>query len=91
MTDTFVPNGYTFSLPTVPCGTVTFVLTNAGKIGHGLELMDPHGQLLPPSSLVGPSQTASVTENLRYTGTYQWADSLSDAFGEEGVGTLVVR
>jgi hypothetical protein len=91
MSDKFVPDGYTFSPVTVPCGTVTFVLTNTGKLGHGLELMDPRGQLLPASSTVGPSQTASLVENLGYTGTYQWADIVSDAFGEDGVGQLVVR
>jgi hypothetical protein len=91
MTDKFVPDGYTFSPPTVPCGTVTFVLTNTGKLGHGLELMDPRGQILPASSTVEPSQTASLVENLGYTGTYEWADVISDAFGEEGVGQLVVR
>jgi hypothetical protein len=91
MSDKFVPDGYTFSPTTVPCGTVTFVLTNTGKLGHGLVLMDPRGQLLPASSTVGPSQTASLVENLVYTGTYQWADIVSDAFGEDGVGQLVVR
>jgi hypothetical protein len=91
MSDKFIPDGYTFSPATVPCGTVTFVLTNAGKLGHGLVLMDPRGQLLPASSTVGPSQTASLVENLVYVGTYQWADIVSDAFGEDGVGQLVVR
>jgi hypothetical protein len=90
MTDKLVPDGYTFSPATVPCGTVTFVLTNTGRFGHGLELMDPRGQILPASSTVGPSQTVSLTENLRYAGTYEWADIISDAFGEDGVGELVV-
>jgi hypothetical protein len=91
MTDKPVPDGYSFSPATIPCGTVTFVLTNNGRLGHGLELMDPRGQILPSSSTVGASQTASLTENLRYTGTYEWADIISDAFGENGIGELVVH
>jgi hypothetical protein len=91
MTDGIVPDGYTFSPASVPCGTVTFVLTNVGKLGHGLVLMDPRGQILPASSTVGPSQTVSVVEILRCTGTYQWADIISDTFGEDGIGVLVVR
>jgi hypothetical protein len=91
MSDRLPPDGYTFSPTTVPCGTVTFVLTNTGSLGHGLALMDPSGQILPASSTVGPSQTMSITENLRYSGTYLWADIIADAFGEEGVGQLVVH
>jgi hypothetical protein len=91
MTDKPIPTGYSFSPTTIACGTVTFVLTNAGRLGHGLELMDPHGQILQASSTVGPSQTVSITENLKYSGTYEWADIISDAFGEDGVGELVVH
>jgi hypothetical protein len=91
MTDKSLPDGYSFTPNSVPCGMVTFVLTDVGTLVHGLALMDPRGQLLPPSPTVGPSQTTSVTENLAYTGSYQWSDITSDAFGEAGLGVLIVH
>jgi hypothetical protein len=91
ITDKYVPDGWSFSQATIPCGTVTFVLTNMGKVQHGLRLMDPAGQILPPNPGVGPSQTLSITVNLRYRGTYEWSDITADAFGEDGIGQLVVQ
>jgi hypothetical protein len=91
ITDKYVPDGWSFSQVTIPCGTVTFVLTNTGKIQHGLSLMDPTGQILPPNPGVGPSQTLNITVNLRYRGTYEWSDITADAFGEDGIGQLVVQ
>jgi hypothetical protein len=94
MTDTSGAGGYAFSPATLRCGTVTFVLTNTGKSGHGLDLMDPLGEILPPSPRVGPGETISTTVGLRYSGTYAWADisaGFDAEFAETSNGYLVVQ
>jgi hypothetical protein len=94
MTDTTGPSGYTFSPATLRCGSTTFVLTNTGKSGHGLDLMDPLGQILPPSAKVPPGQTISVTVDLAYVGTYAWADisaGFDAEFAETSNGHLAVQ
>src|SRR4029077_13196051 len=42
LTDTIGQTGFTFSPASVPCGTVTFVITNVGQDAHMLRLTDPH-------------------------------------------------
>jgi hypothetical protein len=94
MTDTSGPTGYTFSPTTPRCGTVTFVLTNTGKSGHGLDLRDPLGEILPPSPRVAPGSAITITIDLRYSGTYDWADisaGFDAEFAETSNGSLVVQ
>ena len=94
MTDASGPLGYSFSPATLRCGTATFVLTNTGRSGHGLDLMDPLGEILPPSPKVPPGQTISVTVDLTYAGSYAWADISAgyDAeFAETSNGHLLVQ
>jgi hypothetical protein len=94
MTDTTGPSGYTFSPATLRCGSATFVLTNTGKSGHGLDLEDPLGQILAPSPKVPPGQTLSVTIDLAYVGTYAWADisaGFDAEFAETSNGHVVVE
>jgi hypothetical protein len=74
MTDTTGSAGYTFAPAAVPCGNVTFVLANGGQSPHGLELMDPAGNVFATSTPVAPSSTVSLTADLKYRGTYEWSD-----------------
>src|SRR5262249_36385197 len=92
MTDAPAPRGYTFSPGTIACGTVSFVLKDVGSTAHGLQLMDPLGTILPASQSVLPRQTVTVVSNLKYTGTYQWVDSVAtDSFAEAEPGFLTVQ
>ena len=74
MTDTTGSDGYTFAPAAVPCGNVTFVLTNLGQSPHGLELMDPAGNIFATSTPVSPSGTVTLSADLKYRGTYEWSD-----------------
>src|SRR5262249_8072453 len=74
MTDTTGSAGYTFGPTPVPCGSVTFVLTNVGQNPHGLELMDPVGNVFATSAPVPPSGTRSLAADFKYRGTYEWSD-----------------
>ena len=74
MTDTTGSAGYTFAPAAVPCGNVTFVLTNLGQSPHGLELMDPAGNVFATSTPVSPSGTVTLAADLKYRGTYEWSD-----------------
>jgi plastocyanin len=74
MTDTTGSAGYTFAPAAVSCGSVTFVLANGGQSPHGLELMDPAGNVFATSTPVPPSSTASLTADFKYRGTYEWSD-----------------
>jgi hypothetical protein len=74
MTDTTGSAGYTFAPAAVPCRSVTFVLANGGQSPHGLELMDPVGNVFATSAPVPPSGTVSLTADFKYRGTYEWSD-----------------
>src|SRR6185437_6600550 len=50
MTDTMGPNAYKFSPSSIPCGTVTFQLINAGQDQHGLAIAAPTGTQTSTSS-----------------------------------------
>ena len=74
---------FTFSQTTIPCGTVTFALTNAGNLEHSLSL----GGGAKPGLAAG--QTGSMVVNLT-PGDLAWTCGTfgHDDLGEEG--TLVV-
>jgi hypothetical protein len=83
LTDTMGQSGFTFSPASVPCGTVSFVITNVGQDAH-IRLTDPHAMTAPAVPIL-PSQTvrAAVTLNLR--GKYGWYDGLSEGYETAGL------
>jgi hypothetical protein len=91
MSDNLGGSAYTFSPASIPCGTVTFQLENAGQSEHGLAIASPTGAQLSstPAPLEG-SQTAVITVALSVTGTYKWWDSAGEGV-ETTYGTLIVH
>jgi hypothetical protein len=89
MTDVLGP-GFTFSPPTFPCGTVTFVITNLGQSAHVLQVTRPDGGDFPASPVVDPNKTVSITLSLTVTGTYGWADGYGEGY-ETTYGKVAVQ
>jgi hypothetical protein len=75
MTDVAANGGFTFSPAPIPCGTVTFILFNAGQLAHGLQLVDPNGNPLPAGPAVASTQYITLTLTLDVAGEYEWKDS----------------
>ncbi len=75
---------FEFSTTTIPCGSVTFVMTNAGRLEHILSL----GGGAKPG--LQPGQSASMTVNL-IPGDQYWECGTfgHDDIGEEGVLVIV--
>jgi hypothetical protein len=91
MSDILGPSAYIFAPGSIPCGTVTFQLTNVGQNEHGLGIASPTGAQLPtsPAPLEG-SQTGAITVALPAAGTYKWWDSAGEGV-ETTYGTLIVH
>jgi hypothetical protein len=90
MMDTLGPTAYRFSPSSIPCGTVTFQLNNAGQDQHGLALATPTGVQTSTSPTLGASQSANFTVTLSATGSYRWWDSAGEGV-ETTYGTVVVH
>lgn len=89
MTDVLGP-GFTFSPPTFPCGTVTFVISNLGQSAHVLQVTRPDGGDFPASPVVDPNKTVSITLSLTVSGMYGWADGYGEGY-ETTYGKLSVQ
>jgi uncharacterized cupredoxin-like copper-binding protein len=64
--------GFTLSQTTVPCGTVTFVMTNNGSIVHDFIV---YGANPAPSGIgptLNPGQTATIQTVLTHAGAYMY-------------------
>jgi hypothetical protein len=90
MTDTMGPNAYKFSPSSIPCGTVTFQLINAGQDQHGLAIAVSTGAQTSTSPTLEASQTASFIVTLATTGSYRWWDSAGEGV-ETTFGTIGVH
>jgi hypothetical protein len=82
----------TLSQSTVPCGSVTFTVTNVGTIVHSFELVQQN----PPRTLamaprLQPGQTASLVVQFTQRGQVQYfcpETEHTDTYGEFGVLTI---
>ena len=73
VTVTIVPPTFTFSQTTIPCGTVTFVVTNTGQLTHSLEISAPIGAAtIPTNPPMQPGQTQRFTISMTEKGIYPW-------------------
>jgi hypothetical protein len=88
--------GITVSRSTVPCGTVTFVVTNAGTVPDSLHVFSLTSAVKGTTPELNPGQTASLTLTFPAKGTvnYESGDyppaepEYAGDFLEEGVITL---
>ena len=83
----------TLSQQTVPCGTVTFAITNAGTMIHTFQIGAPNdpATVLGHGPRLAPGQSASVTVRFTTKGTVQYACSEpehGEMYGE--IGSLTV-
>jgi hypothetical protein len=76
---------FTFSPSVVPCGTITFVLTNVGTVNHSLYLESAGAQ----SGGLAPGQSEKLTVNLS-PGGIPYLDGVYEVDLGGAVGTLPV-
>jgi len=71
------PGSITFSRTTIPCGTATFVITNAGTLVDKLRIFADYRGEIGASPQIAPGQTATLTIRFLAKGI---ASYLSDDF-----------
>jgi hypothetical protein len=76
---------YTFSQTTIPCGPVTFEVTNVGKLQHSLFLETQGGE----GPTLSPGQTVRMVVNLPPGGVY-YVDGVYEVDLGGAVGTLAI-
>jgi plastocyanin len=83
--------GFTLSQSTVPCGAVTFQITNTGAIQHNIDFQIPFGNGVGWSGGLGLLGGESQSETLNYTqtGPYTYQCDLHWIQGQM-IGTLTV-
>jgi uncharacterized cupredoxin-like copper-binding protein len=64
--------GFTLSQTTAPCGTVTFVMTNAGSIVHDFILYGAQPATTGLGPTLNPGQSATMQTVLMNAGNYQY-------------------
>ena len=67
--------GFEVSPMTVPCGTVTFNVSNIGQISHNFDMEIPgaNGNPVPfGGKILNPGETATVTLTYNRTGTFRY-------------------
>lgn len=84
---------FTFSQTTIPCGTVTFVLTNNGSLVHSLQLSSAAGGVTNSfGQQILPGQTVNTTVDMRARGPYPWVCGEREDNEIQGEsGTLTVQ
>jgi hypothetical protein len=82
----------TFSRTTVPCGTVTFTVTNAGTVGHRFDLFQTNPpRTLLHGALLEPGKTATVSVPLLVKGQVNYLCGEAEhgeEYGEIGYVTV---
>jgi plastocyanin len=93
VTVTIVPPKFNFSRTTIPCGTVTFVVTNTGQLTHSLEITAPAGAAtIPTNPAIQPGQTQTFTVTMTAKGIYPWQCGEREDNSDEGeYGNLLVQ
>jgi plastocyanin len=93
VTVTIVPPKFNFSRTTIPCGTVTFVVTNTGQLTHSLEITAPIGAAtIPTNPAIQPGQTQTFTVTMTAKGIYAWQCGEREDNSDEGeYGNLLVQ
>jgi plastocyanin len=93
VTVTIVPPKFNFSRITIPCGTVTFVVTNTGQLTHSLEITAPAGAAtIPTNPAIQPGQTQTFTVTMTAKGIYPWQCGEREDNSDEGeYGNLLVQ
>jgi hypothetical protein len=93
VTVTIVPPKFNFSRATIPCGTVTFVVTNTGQLTHSLEITGPAGAAtIPTNPAIQPGDTQTFTVTMTAKGIYPWQCGEREDNSDEGeYGNLLVQ
>jgi plastocyanin len=78
--------GFTLSQTTVPCGPVTFVLTDAGTILHNFNVSNLFSSR---GGIIGPGESIRATQNF-LPGSYQYYCDVTGHIAFGMVGTLTV-
>jgi plastocyanin len=93
VTVTIVPPRFNFSRTTIPCGTVTFVVTNTGQLTHSLEITAPAGApTIATQPPIQPGQTQTFTINMTAKGIYPWQCGEREDNADDGeYGNLLVQ
>ncbi|MBA3359177.1 MAG: cupredoxin domain-containing protein [Thermoleophilaceae bacterium] len=69
-------------------GKVAFEVTNAGKIGHALEVEGPEGEV--KTKEIAPGDTAKFTADLSKPGKYKWYCPIADHEEQGMTGSVFV-
>jgi len=69
-------------------GKVAFEVTNAGKIGHALEVEGPNGEA--KTKEIAPADTAKLTAELSKPGKYAWYCPIADHEQRGMKGSILV-
>jgi plastocyanin len=78
--------GFTISQSTVPCGLVTWVITDTGNLQHNFNVFDLFSSR---GGFISPGETISAPQNL-LPGTYQYYCDFTGHIAFGMVGTIVV-
>jgi hypothetical protein len=84
---------FNFSRTTIPCGTVTFVVTNTGQLTHSLEITAPAGApTIATQPPIQPGQTQTFTATMTAKGIYPWQCGEREDNSDDGeYGNLLVQ
>jgi len=93
VTVTIVPPKFNFSRTTIPCGSVTFVVTNTGQLTHSLQITAPAGAAtIPANPPIQPGQTQTFTATMTAKGIYAWQCGEREDNSDDGeYGNLAVQ
>jgi len=82
----------TLSQMTLPCGTVTFVVTNAGTVVHSFDLFQPNPpRVLLQGAALEPGQTGTAVVHMLLKGAVNYSCGQSEHGEEYGeIGSLTV-
>jgi len=69
-------------------GLVQFEVTNAGKIGHALEVEGPDGEV--ETEEIAPGDTATIEADLNKPGSYRWYCPIGDHADQGMDGQILV-
>ena len=78
--------GFTISQSSVPCGLVTWVITDTGNLQHNFNVF---GLFSSRGGFISPGETISATQNF-LPGTYQYYCDFTGHIAFGMVGTIVV-
>ena len=69
-------------------GLVKFEVTNAGKIGHALEVEGPDGEV--ETEEIAPGDTATLEADLNKPGSYRWYCPIGDHADQGMDGQILI-